>query len=51
MMYIFPFFFLLGALYSGQSFCIYMDCTDIDYCIYGQCLWLCIYGYGYLFGC
>jgi hypothetical protein len=39
------------ALYSGRSFCIYMDCTDIGYCIYGQCLWLCIYGYGYLFGC
>jgi hypothetical protein len=64
MMYIFPiFFFLLGALYSGQSFCIYMGCTDIGYCIYDicgfygwfwfsfmvMCLWLCVWMYVY--GC
>jgi hypothetical protein len=51
MMYIFPLFFL-GALYSGQSFCIYMGCTVIGYCIYDICgfmdgfgflLWLCVW--------
>jgi hypothetical protein len=40
------------ALYSGQTFCIYMGCTDIDYCIYDICgfmdgfgflLWLCVW--------
>jgi hypothetical protein len=62
MMYIFPLFFL-GALYSGQSFCIYMGCTDIVYMtfvVYGwfwfsfmvMCLWLCVwmYVYGCMFG-
>ena len=37
MMYFLFFFSLLfsfGALYSGQTFCVYMGCTDIDYCIY-----------------
>jgi hypothetical protein len=38
------------ALYSGQTLCVYMGCTDIDYCIYDICgfmdgfgflLWLC----------
>jgi hypothetical protein len=62
MMYIFPLFFL-GALYSGQSFCIYMGCTDIGYCIYDICgfygwfwfsfmvmyFWLCVWMYVY--GC
>jgi hypothetical protein len=61
-MYIFPLFFL-GALYSGQSFCIYMGCTDIGYCIYDICgfygwfwfsfmvmyFWLCVWMYVY--GC
>jgi hypothetical protein len=50
MMCIFSFFFFFfWALYSGQTFCIHMDCTDIDYCIYGQCLWFSIYDYVY--GC
>jgi hypothetical protein len=40
------------ALYSGQTFCVYMGCTDIDYCIYDICgfmdgfgflLWLCVW--------
>jgi hypothetical protein len=45
------------ALYSGQTFCVYMGCTDIDYCIYDICgLWMVsvfFYGYvhGYVFGC
>jgi hypothetical protein len=58
MMYIFPLLFFLGALYSGQSFCIYMGCTDIGYCIYDICgfLWMVLvffYGYvhGYVYGC
>jgi hypothetical protein len=55
--------FFLGALYSGQSFCIYMGCTDIVYMtlvVYGwfwfsfmvMCLWLCVwmYVYGCMFG-
>jgi hypothetical protein len=57
-MYIFPLLFFLGALYSGQSFCIYMGCTDIGYCIYDICgfLWMVLvffYGYvhGYVYGC
>jgi hypothetical protein len=66
MMYIFPLSFFLGALYSGQSFCIYMGCTDIGYCIYDicgfyewfwfsfmvMCFWLCVwmYVYGCMFG-
>jgi hypothetical protein len=35
------------ALYSGQTLCVYMGCTDIDYCIlwfmdgFGFLLWLC----------
>ena len=56
------FLFSFGALYSGQTFCVYMRCTDIDYCIYDfcglwtvfmvMCLWICIYGYvfGYVYG-
>jgi hypothetical protein len=45
------------ALYSGQTFCVYMGCTDIDYCIYDICgLWMVLvffYGYvhGYVYGC
>jgi CDP-diglyceride synthetase len=63
MMYIFPLFFL-GALYSGQSFCIYMGCTDIGYCIYDicgfygwfwfsfmvMCMDMCMDVFGYVFG-
>ena len=34
------FLFSFGALYSGQTCCVYMGCTDIDFCIYGICdLW------------
>jgi hypothetical protein len=46
-----------GALYSGQTFCVYMGCTDIDYCIYDICgLWMVLvffygYVYGYVYGC
>jgi hypothetical protein len=45
------------ALYSGQTLCVYMGCTDIDYCIYDICgLWMVLvffYGYvhGYVYGC
>jgi hypothetical protein len=45
------------ALYSGQTFCVYMGCTDIDYCIYDICgLWMVLvffhgYVYGYVYGC
>jgi hypothetical protein len=40
-----------GALYSGQTFCVYMGCTDIDYCIYDICgLWMVlVFFYGYVF--
>jgi hypothetical protein len=55
MMYIFPLFFL-GALYSGQSFCIYMGCTDIGYCIYDICgfygwFWFSFMVMCYVYGC
>jgi hypothetical protein len=45
------------ALYSGQTLCVYMGCTDIDYCIYDICgLWMVLvffygYVYGYVYGC
>jgi hypothetical protein len=41
------------ALYSGQTFCVYMGCTDIDYCIYDICgLWMVlVFFYGYVHGC
>jgi hypothetical protein len=45
------------ALYSGQTLCVYMGCTDIDYCIFDICgLWMVLvffYGYvhGYVYGC
>jgi hypothetical protein len=55
MMYVFPLFFL-GALYSGQSFCIYMGCTDIGYCIYDICgfygwFWFSFMVMCYVYGC
>ena len=37
MMYICFLLSSFGALYSGQTFCIYMGCTDIGYCVYGIC--------------
>ena len=53
MMYICFLLSSFGALYSGQTFCIYMGCTDIGYCAYGICsiwtafmvmyLWLCVW--------
>ena len=53
MMYICFLLSSFGALYSGQTFCIYMGCTDIGYCVYGicglwtvfmvMCLWLCVW--------
>jgi hypothetical protein len=61
----FVYFFSFGALYFGQTFCIYMGCTDIDivymtFVVYGwfwfsfmvMCLWLCVwmYVYGCMFG-
>jgi hypothetical protein len=65
MMYIFPLFFFLGLVFR-PSFCIYMGCTDIGYCIYDicgfygwfwfsfmvMCFWLCVwmYVYGCMFG-
>jgi hypothetical protein len=57
MMYFCLFLFSFVALYSGQIFCVYMGCTDIDYCIYDICgLWMVLvffYGYvhGYVYGC
>jgi hypothetical protein len=39
------------ALYSGQTLCVCMGCTDIDYCIYDICgLWMVlVFFYGYVF--
>jgi hypothetical protein len=57
MMYFCLLLFSFVALYSGQTFCVYMGCTDIDYCIYDICgLWMVLvffYGYvhGYVYGC
>ena len=51
MMYTFLFLlFSFGALYFGRTFCIYMGCTDIEYCMYDICdLWtalmVCVYGF------
>jgi CDP-diglyceride synthetase len=51
MMYFYLFLSSFVALYSGQTFCVYMGCTDIGYCIYDICgfmdgfgflLWLCV---------
>jgi membrane protein insertase Oxa1/YidC/SpoIIIJ len=51
------------ALYSGQTFCVYMGCTYIDYCnmtfvVYGwfwfsfmvMCMDMCMDVFGYVFG-
>jgi hypothetical protein len=52
MMYFCLFLSSFVALYSGQTLCVYMGCTDIDYCIYDICgfmdgfgflLWLCVW--------
>jgi hypothetical protein len=57
MMYFCLFLSSFVALYSGQTLCVYMGCTDIDYCIYDICgLWMVLvffYGYvhGYVYGC
>ena len=59
------FLFSFGALYSGQTCCVYMGCTDTDFCIYGICslwtvfvvmyfwtyVWMCLWTciYGFVF--
>ena len=62
MMYICFLLSSFGALYSGQTFCIYMGCTDIGYYAYGicsiwtvfmvmylwLCVWMCVYGYVFM---
>ena len=60
MMYISFFFsFVFGALYFGRLSCIYRHWLLYIYdiggswivfavCVYGLCLWLCVYGYGYV---
>ena len=59
MMYFPLFLFSFGALYFGWPFCVYMGCTDTDFCMYDICglwtvfvvlyFWICVYGYVY--GC
>jgi hypothetical protein len=57
MMYFCLFLSSFVALYSGQTLCVYVGCTDIDYRIYEICgLWMVLvffYGYvhGYVYGC
>jgi hypothetical protein len=52
MMYFYLFLSSFVALYSGRTFCVYMGCTDIGYCIYDICgfLWMVlVFFYGYVF--
>jgi hypothetical protein len=57
MYFLFIFLSSFGALYSGQTFCVYMGCTDTDFCIYDICgLWMALvyfhgYVYGHVYGC
>jgi hypothetical protein len=50
MMYFYLFLSSFVALYSGQTFCVYMGCADIGYCIYDICgLWMVLFFfYGYV---
>ena len=52
MMYLFfVFFFYLGPCIPARHFCIDMGYIDIGYCTYDiYDLWLCIYGYGCVYG-
>ncbi len=53
MMYFYLFLSSFVALYSGQALCVYMACTDTDFCIYDICgLWVAlVYFYGHVYGC